>query len=248
MADIDTRMLDRRPQEGCVFHANWDTGRTRDLIFGATPTNGSAVTFGRDASGYAYAEGPGTNSANNSITFPDRDEYSVNDPSTVDTSHSMSAWFYLDAVTLGDKIATIISKATAYNTAFEWQFIAGAGAGNALGLPQASNIRHALAPGLSAITAYSSANPSFSAWHHIVATYTGNESSSGFTMYIDGALVSTTKTGSYTGSVNGIGVLRIMGVSSGQCMDGKVSKILLFKRRILTAADVAQLYVLGPNN
>ena len=249
MAEIDARMLDRRNPECCVFHGNWDTGKTRDLAKNATPTNGSAVLFGKDSSGFSYAESVGTNSLNNSITFPDDDDYSFVAATTVDVSYSISAWFYADSFTAGDKIGTIIAKAATFNTQWEWQFVAGSGSGNSLGYPQASLIQHAAnSNGLSTIRANSASNPSTSTWHHIVITYNGSENSSGFNMYLDGVLVSTTKTGSYAGMNNGTAVLRIMGVNNGQCLDGKVSKILIFKRKILTAAEVAQLYQLGSNN
>lgn len=247
MPEIDPRFWDRRPPEGTSLYADWDNGSTTDhSIIGATATKGSAVTIGIDANGVAYAEGPGTNSLNNSISFPDRDEYSFTDGAGQDLAMSFSGWYYADAYTTGDKIGLLISKAIAFNSGFEWQIIAGAGAGNPFSWGGA-HLRFSNPTGVFDLINTTTSN-TISTWTHICCTYSGNEATTGLNVYINGTLVagSKSKNASYVGMTNSTGVLRLMGLSSGQCFDGKISKFLLLKNRVLTADEVKQIAEAGP--
>lgn len=248
-SELDPRFTDRRNPCGCILNGNWDTRTTRDLAFSATPSNGSAVIFGVDASGFRYAESIGTNSTNNIITFADREEYSFTDGAGQDLSWSISVWFYEDGFTqIGDKVDTILSKTTAYNSAFEYSVIAGANAATAYGGKPGVHMANTNATQF--LQNYHANNFATGNWHHLVFTYSGNEATSGLNYYLDGVLVAGTKTknASYTGMTNGTALLRIFSTGGNYFMDGKIAKLLLFKQKVLSASEVLQLYEMRANN
>lgn len=248
MSELDTRFMDRRPPPECVLHADFSTKTVRDISnFGATPTIGSLLTFGVDGSGVSYCEATGANSAQNSVQFADNDRYSMVDGG--DVPSSLSAWVYCDSFTTGDRICTILSKANTYSSSFEYQYIAGNGAGDVFGHPNAPMSRYAEGVAVKEIQAYVTAgNVTTGTWHHMAFTSDGTTANAnGLKIYIDGVLVTTTKTryGAYAGMTNGSGVLRLCSVSTGQVMDGKLAKVILFKSRILTAQEISEIYAQG---
>jgi hypothetical protein len=86
-------------------------------------------------------------------------------------------------------------------------------------------------------------------WHHIVATYSGNEASSGIKIYIDGVQVddADVNSGSYTAMENTGGSFKMAGGMSGIATwygNGNVDEVAVFSSE-LTSGNVTTIYNSG---
>jgi len=84
--------------------------------------------------------------------------------------------------------------------------------------------------------------PTTSTWYHLVCTYDGSELNSGLKIYLNGALMSSTNSGTYTGMINGVSQFQIGNNDSNEYFKGKSDELAIWKDRELTALEVAELY------
>ena len=147
----------------------------------ATLTNGPTFSLDTPTLPNYSIDFDGTNDY---LAIADHDDFSFGDGSTTDSPFSISAWIYMDEAT---KFRLVAKTADSDNR--EWLFTTTAG--DDLGM-----IMYDLVPdaGYSNRYLYKYSNASLVAgqWYHVAMTYSGNSSSSGINLYVDGSAVATT--------------------------------------------------------
>lgn len=84
-------------------------------------------------------------------------------------------------------------------------------------------------------------------WMHVCASYSGNENSTGFSLYLNGVAQSRTAVppyGGYAGMSNTSASVQIVGASTSYQWAGRVDDARIYNRE-LSAAEVAAIYASG---
>lgn len=84
--------------------------------------------------------------------------------------------------------------------------------------------------------------PTLNQWYHFVFTYNGSGLNSGLKIYVDGSLVTTVNSGTYTGMVDNTRFPRIGNSNASEYFKGKIDELNIWKNRELTYGEVLELY------
>ena len=182
---------------------------------------------------------------NDHVLISDQDDFSFTNGSN-DLAFSLSAWAYVDDVSSDN--GPFITKALVSGGSDGLEYIfkhaegklriflyTSPGTGNRITLETDSVVL------------------TDQTWHQVVMTYSGNKSSSGISVYVDGTQITSTNTafnaGTYTGMVNQTTPL-ILGKthndppSAGQAFEDRLADICVFNKE-LSSAEVTELYNSG---
>jgi hypothetical protein len=221
----------RRKPAGMV--AVWDFSGGR--LTSPTGHTGTLVGNASVPARYLSVDGVG-----DFMQVADSTEFSFTDGSGTDLPWSIVAWINMtDATSF-----RIVSKATNFSSPSEWFFgtnpsdqlvIAIYGSGST-----ANNI---------AMTSNSALTALQGQWVFVAATYSGNESTTGLSLYISGSAVAATGTtsGVYTGTDNtsaDVTIGCIFRDGPATYANGLISGIPMFNR-VLLQTEIAQIYNTG---
>ncbi|MDD4353955.1 MAG: DUF2341 domain-containing protein, partial [Candidatus Nanoarchaeia archaeon] len=186
-----------------------------EAVFNSTAINGYSIRFNTD----------------DLISIADSDKLSFTDGSGTDKPFSLSYWIKPEST--GNQ--WLINKRSA--TGHEWQMYLYSGA---LGFTCFSN-----GESIEYITANITNPLVINQWNYVSATYDGSELSSGMNIYLNGVLLSTTKTKSagYTGMSNTVSnvVLGSAGWNYGIYLNGSIDELAIYNKQ-LSADEVKFLY------
>ncbi|MCB9816610.1 LamG domain-containing protein [Candidatus Nomurabacteria bacterium] len=195
-----------------------DGNATTTMSPGASPVRGlfgQALTFD---GAYDYIE------------FADDDIFSFTDGAGTDKPFSISAWIKPD----GGANQSIITK---FSPSSEWAFAI-----------SSSRLSMFLCHAPSCLTRigrqdFSGMSPYTGEWTHVMATYSGSETSAGVKLYINGQRVDDTDltSGSYTGMSNTASVVTLAGPPSAGLFSGEIDDVRVYDRE-LSATEVGMLY------
>lgn len=171
------------------------------------------------------------------LTLADTDDFSFIDGGG-DLPFTVMFWFKLD--TIASRVPLFLNKRDAAAN-LEWQV-------NYTDSTDTLAFR-LFVDGSNYIThSYSSAGLSTATWYHLAFTYDGSETTGGTTMYLNKVSVgSAVETGTYTGMVNGAGVLGVGAqawatASTTNRLDGSMDEIHVWKNRELNSTEVGNIY------
>jgi len=167
----------------------------------------------------------------NYIDLGDSDDFSFTDGSGQDLPFTLSAWVNMDD-------ATSFRIITKYGTNTEW-YLYTTGSDILRFRTNDSSTGGYIGRGYStAMTSYENQ------WIHIVGTYDGSESNSGFKLYINATKIDDTDAGSvtpYDGMVNSTDTVKIGKMTASDVTNGKMSNVQIFNTA-LSGPEVETLY------
>jgi hypothetical protein len=195
-----------------------------------TLTNGPAWVNGKRGKALSFS-----GVSDDHVSISDNNAFSFTNGSGTDRPYSLSAWAYIDDISLG---GGLISKVTDISD-FEWVFsIDPTGPYLGIGNVQSTG-------GTIGRTAPLTIGSHQGKWIHVAATYSGSETSAGMKLYINGVQSDTANSnaGTYTGMANGTAPVTIAKYLSGS-LAGKMDEVRIYSRE-LSAAEVTKLYSSG---
>jgi hypothetical protein len=228
-----SRHPDRQIQSDLALNVSFNRGDASDRsMFGHVPTlNNGASVSGR----VLVVDG-----TNDFLSYPDNAAFSFTNGAGTDLPFSASAWIYPTSVATAYRCA--IAKGAASN--YEWSLYAQINRTGNNG--PAVFVYNQTAS--TWIGRHVSANPlSVNTWHHLAATYSGSEASTGLKVYLNGAQVDNTtwNLGSYTGATNGTSPVRVGSFDgASHYFPGNMDDVRIYRRE-LTAAEVGAIYASG---
>ena len=165
---------------------------------------------------------------NDKITIADTDNFSFTDGSGNDSSFSISSWIYVT-----DATNWVIFQKGVNFASSEYGFYINANDQLTI---------HLLTDGSNYLGRKQTATIAENKWHHVVATYSGSESSSGLKLYLNGVQVDDADVngGSYTGMANTSGVAQI-GFRDSNYSNGQMACVQVHNHE-LDSTEVKELY------
>jgi hypothetical protein len=174
---------------------------------------------------------------NDYVEVPDSGDFSFTDGAGNDEPFSISIWLKHNTLASSQFLMTKFDEST---TSFqEWMLLVSSSGYIGMYLNDTSGNRIGVVSSAGVISA--------SVWHHIVVTYDGSNSETGIKLYLDDSSLSATgdSSGSYSGMSNTTIPVRIgCRQNSGSptyVMDGIIDEVVIWKGRVLSAAEVTKL-------
>jgi len=175
------------------------------------------------------------------IDIPDNDSLSFTNGGGVDVPMTICMWVNMSLINTGN---WFINKRGATSGTDEWQF---AYFSNKIIFGRYDRVSNSIYQEIKSSASLLSLNT----WYHIAVTDDGSKNINNMKMYLNGSLITTTKTsaGVYTGMPNGTYKVK-MGRASWDnnpalAHDGKLDEVAIWKNRQLTDAEVLEAYNLG---
>lgn len=181
----------------------------------------------------------GTDTAQRYCQFADNDIFSFTNGTGTDIPFSISMWIKISAFSSENNY--LISKRYNTSTDEEYHMLVSSLGINFAKYSSNSDFK----------TAGASFAFSLSTWYHIVYTDDGSKPAGGQKLYINGVLQTTTSviTGAYIGMPNGTSPVRTgqttVNPVEGRRHRGLVDELAFWKNRVLSQANVTQLYNSG---
>ncbi len=199
--------------------------------------NGSWRKFADEASSFSNAYSVSFDGANDYMSIPDQDIFSMGNGSGTDNAFSISAWFI---GTHADDISAFYFATKDASGSREWAF------------RTVSSQLHFFAFGTGGgyIGRKYSTNLSTGQWYHAVVTYDASKASSGIKLYLNGSKVDDANyaSGTFTASKNTSTEVRVGGLEIGPAYsNGLVDEVAIFNTA-LSSSDITAIYNSGTPN
>ncbi len=226
-----------------LLHMDESSGNLVDSSASGGSCTASNLAYGTSGRLSSSIDLERTNSAKASCG--DSTDYSFTNGSGTDLPMSICTWFNLESTQAADG-QEIISKIS--TGAYEWQMlIAPSNRINFWAYGGGSSANYI--GGRSDVNAFTSTG----VWYHLCVTYSGNEASSGFKMYLNGSQINFTGSsgGTYTGMSNTAAPAVVGALNIGadpEYFDGKLDELVVFKDRVLTDSEILNMYRRGTLN
>lgn len=194
--------------------------------------SGSWRKFANDASTFINTYSVDFDGANDYMSIPDADAFSLGDGAGTDNAFSISSWFNADSI----GTFHIVTKD-------------GSGSGREWAFRTVSSQLHFFAFGTGGgyIGRKYSTNLSTGQWYHAVMTYDASKASSGIKLYLNGTRVDNGDygAGSYTAGRNSSTALRVgSNAQNNTYSNGKIDELAFFNTE-LSASNVSSIYNSG---